>query len=70
LLTTLHDKERHIHHYVNLKLYLKLGMKLKQIHRDIKFNQSLWLKQDIALNMRMLTRLLTVLRKTSTRAYD
>ena len=34
------DKEKYVFHYENLQLYLRLGLKLKKIHR----NQSQWLK--------------------------
>ena len=37
-------------HYENLKLYLKLGLKLKNIHRALDFNQSQWLKQYVEFN--------------------
>ena len=33
LVPNLRDKEKHIVHYSNLQLYLKLGMKLSKIHR-------------------------------------
>ena len=50
LIPNLHDKERYVLHYRNLQLYLQLGMKLKKIHRGIKFNQSCWLKEYISFN--------------------
>ena len=31
-------------HHEKLKLYLRLGLKLKKIHRVLEFNQSQWLK--------------------------
>ena len=44
------DKEKYVIHYENLKLYLKLGLKLKNIHRVLNFNQSQWVKQYVEFN--------------------
>ena len=44
------DKEKYVVHYKNLKLYLRLGLRLKKIHRVLEFNQSQWLKQYIEFN--------------------
>ena len=44
------DKEKYVIHYKNLKLCLKLGFKLKIIHRVLEFNQSQWLKQYVEFN--------------------
>ena len=37
------DKEKHAIHYEKFKLYLRLKLKLKYIHRLLEFNKSQWL---------------------------
>ena len=34
------DKENYVLHYEHLQLYLRLGLKLKKIHRVLECNQS------------------------------
>ena len=50
LVPTFFDKEKYVIHYENLKLYLRLGLNLKKIHRILEFNQSQWLKQYVEFN--------------------
>ena len=50
LCLTLKDKSNYKCHYRNLQFYLKQGLKLKKIHRILKFNQSAWLRSFIELN--------------------
>ena len=39
LIPKLMDKEKYLLHYKNLQLYLKLGLRLKKIHRVLEFTQ-------------------------------
>ena len=50
LIPNLRDKNNYVIHYKNLMQCLSLGMKLKKIHRGIKFNESEWLKPYIDKN--------------------
>jgi hypothetical protein len=62
LLLTCYDKHNYVIHFENLKLYLNLGLKLKRIHRCLKFIQSKFLKPWVELN--------TNLRKNSKNEFD
>ena len=50
LVPNFYDKEKYVIHYENLKLYLKLGLKLKMIHHILECDQSQWLKQYVDFN--------------------
>ena len=47
LIPNLMDKEKYILHVENLKLYESLGLKVKKIHRGIKFKEEPWLEGRI-----------------------
>ena len=50
LVANFFDKEKYVLHYENFQLYLRLGLKLKKIHRVLEFIQSQWLKPYIEFN--------------------
>ena len=50
LIPNLNDKTKYIIHYKNLIQCLRAGMKLKKIHRGIKFVESEWMKPYIDMN--------------------
>ena len=56
LIPTLGDKQKYVLHRENLKLYLSLGLKLKWIHRGIKFREKPWMRSYIELNTDLRTK--------------
>ncbi len=50
LCPNLMNKSKYVCHYRTLKFYINHGMKLKKIHRVIRFVQEAWLKPYILLN--------------------
>ena len=50
LIPNLRDKTKYIIHYKNLIQCLRAGLKLKKIHRGIKFVESEWMKPYIEMN--------------------
>ena len=56
LIPNLWDKEKYIVHHENLKLHLELGLKVKKIHRGIKFREEPWMRSYIELNTDLRTK--------------
>ena len=50
LVLTLEDKEKYVTHYSNLQFYLRQGMRLKNVHRVIEFDQEPWMEPYIRMN--------------------
>jgi hypothetical protein len=50
LLLTLHDKEKYVIHHRMFEFVLRHGLKVKAIHRVLRFTQSPWLEPFIDLN--------------------
>ena len=50
LISSFLPKKNYVVHYKNLKQYIEKGMKLKKVHRGIKFYQSSWMKPYIRKN--------------------
>ena len=56
LIPNLRDKTKYVIHYKNLIQCLKAGLKLKKIHRGIKFIESEWIKPYIEMNTNLRTK--------------
>ena len=56
LIPNLRDKTKYVIHYKNLIQCLKAGLKLKKIHRGIKFIESEWIKPYIEMNANLRTK--------------
>src|SRR5437899_2217143 len=50
LVPNLHEKLNYVVHYRNLQFYVKQGLKVRKIHKILKFSQRPWLALYIALN--------------------
>ena len=50
LVPNLCKKTNYVVHYMNLKLYLSLGIKMIKIHKILKYKQSNWMKKSNDLN--------------------
>ncbi|KAK3772394.1 hypothetical protein RRG08_031418 [Elysia crispata] len=62
LVPNLRDKNHYVLHYLNLQLYLGLGLRLRKVHRALRFEQSPWMEPYIRMN--------TELRKQATSAFE
>lgn len=62
LIPNLNNKCKYVVHYRNLKLYLKLGLRLKKIHKILCFKQEPWLREFINFN--------TDMRKKASNSFD
>ena len=47
LVCSIHDKQNYVVHIRPLKQALNHGLRLKQVHKVIQFNQEAWLKKTI-----------------------
>ncbi|XP_015795544.1 uncharacterized protein LOC107371910 [Tetranychus urticae] len=53
LVLTFLPHEKYVVHYATLDLYLKMGMKLKKVHRVIRFRQGPWLAKYVEFCTKM-----------------
>ena len=53
LVCSIEDKEKYVIHIRALKQALNNGLKLKEVHRVIKFQQKAWLKPYIDMNTKL-----------------
>ena len=55
LICSIEDKEKYVIHIRALKQALNHGLKLKNVHRVVKFNQKAWLEPCIDMNTKLRT---------------
>ena len=70
LVPNLDDKNKYVVHYVALKLYESLGLKVTKVHRGISFYESLWLKPYIDKNTKLRTKAKKPVRKRFLQAHE
>ena len=51
LVPNLYDKEKYVVHYKTLQLYVQLGLKVKKVHRAIRFVEKAWVKPYVDFNV-------------------
>ena len=56
LLPNFFNEEMYVIHYENLKLYLRLELKLRKMYRVLELNQSQWLNQYVEFNTQKRTK--------------
>ena len=62
LMSTLHDKNGYVIHYKLLQQAVRNGLRIRRIHRALRFQQSAWLQPYVALN--------TALRQAATNKFE
>ena len=55
LVCNLHDEKEYVVHIRTLKQALNHRLTLKNVHRVIQFNQEVWLKPHIGMNIKLKT---------------
>ena len=63
LVANSHDKTEYFIHIRNLEQALKHGLMLNKVYRVIKFNQKVWLKSNIYMNIDLRKAAKTILKK-------
>ena len=53
LVQTLFNKKNYTVHYISLKLYVEMGLRVSKVHRVLRFKQQKWLEPYIRLNTQM-----------------
>lgn len=53
LVLNLMTKKKYVFYYLNLKFYMDHCMRLRKIHRGIKFDQAMWMERYISSNSKM-----------------
>ncbi|XP_021963595.1 uncharacterized protein LOC110859040 [Folsomia candida] len=59
LVADLLPKQHYVTHYRNLKMYIKFGLVITQVHRAVKFTQRAWMKPFILSNTEMRKKAIT-----------
>ena len=65
LIPNLGDKKKYVVHHESLKLYESLGLKIKKIHKGMKFREESWLEPYIMMNTKLRKNAKMILKKIS-----